>query len=82
MRPPYYLYMISHRFVLATTPYKGKSKGKKNRQHDITSCGNRETVIYVRIYYTGRISEWTSIFTMKTMVFGMNYKAIKKYRQF
>ena len=26
---------------------------KKNRQHDITRCGNRETVTYVQIYYTG-----------------------------
>ncbi len=32
---------------------KGKNKGKKIPQQDITVCGNRRTVTYVRIYYSG-----------------------------
>ena len=47
------IYMISHKFTLSLTAYKGKIKGKKISQQDITECGNRRTVMYVRIYYNG-----------------------------
>ena len=43
------LYSVSHKFTLALTAHKGKSKGKKIQQQDMTTCGNRGTVTYVRI---------------------------------
>ena len=46
-------YMISHKFTLSLPTYKGKIKGKKISEQDITECGNRRTVTYVRIYYNG-----------------------------
>ena len=47
------LYSVSHKFTLAPTVHKGRSKGKKLTQQNITACGNRRTVTYVRIYYSG-----------------------------
>lgn len=47
------LYSLPHKFTLTLTIHKGKSKGKKTSQQDITVCGNRRTVTYVRIYYSG-----------------------------
>ena len=43
------LYSVSHKFTLALAAHKGKSKGKKIPQHDITECGNRRTMTYVRM---------------------------------
>jgi hypothetical protein len=47
------LYTITHKFILSLFAHKGKYKGKKISQQDITECGNRRTVMYVRIYYNG-----------------------------
>ena len=47
------LYSVSHKFTLTLIAHKGKSKGKKIPQQDITTCGNRRTVMYVRINFNG-----------------------------
>ena len=46
------LYSVSHELTLALTAHKGRSKGKKLTQQNITACGNRRTVTHVRIYYS------------------------------
>ena len=38
------LYTITHKFILSLFAHKGKYKGKKISQQDITECGNRRTV--------------------------------------
>ena len=53
------LYTITHKFTLSLPTYKGKIKGKKISQQDITECGNRETVMYVRIYNFGGLQNET-----------------------
>ena len=71
------LYTITHKFYsFPSFAHKGKYKGKKISQQDITECGNRRTVMYVRIYYNGGFFQWTSTFTMIKMVCGMNCKEI------
>ena len=42
----------------------------------MTECGNRRTVTYVRIYYTGGFAVWTSTFLMKATVHDMNCRVI------
>ena len=48
------LYTITHKFILSLFAHKGKYKGKKISQQDITECGNRRTVLkeYRRNTYT------------------------------
>lgn len=42
-----------NKITLALTVHKGRNKGRKIPQQDIRNCGNRGTVMYVRIYDSG-----------------------------
>ena len=43
-------YSISQKYTFTLIAYKGKNKCRKIQQQTIRKCGNRRTVMYVRIY--------------------------------